>query len=216
MSKTAPTNSESPQESGWDRRKREKTQQIVNAATDLFLAEGFAGVSMDNVVETSGISKRTLYNYYESKEHLFIDVIQTQLENFWPVLERTAEHGEDPAKHMHTLAVEILSMAMTPTPLALYRIAIAESQRFPELAQRFYDFSSQQMINRLRDMLKQFEDRPDLVIAETRLAAEQFLDLLIGTAFMRIVLGIDPPMSAQKIREHADRVVGAFVKAYST
>ncbi len=216
MPKSAKKPAEDLEESGWERRKREKTDQIVEAATQLFLAHGFAGVSMDNVVEVAGVSKRTLYNYYESKEQLFIDVMHAQLARFWPALDVPAAIGENAAHQLLGSAVEILRLAMSETPLALYRIVIAESHRFPELAGRFYEFSSIQVINRVSDMLQLIHEQSSLNISDARQAAEHFLDLLIGTAFMRVVLGIDPAMTDKKIRQHASNAVTVFMRAYSS
>jgi TetR/AcrR family transcriptional repressor of mexJK operon len=61
---------------GPGRRGRAKRDQILTGARRVFLRDGFAGASTDAIAAEAGVSKRTLYAYYPSKEDLFVDVLR--------------------------------------------------------------------------------------------------------------------------------------------
>jgi AcrR family transcriptional regulator len=75
--------------------RREREQQMLDAASRLFTEHGFAGVSMDEIAEAVGITKPMLYAYFESKEGLFVACIERAAE---PVLDvvRDAIDPDDP------------------------------------------------------------------------------------------------------------------------
>src|ERR1700753_3833872 len=57
-------------------RRPEKTEKIVEAASQLFLEQGYGAVSMDQIARDAGVSKATVYAHFESKENLFAAIIQ--------------------------------------------------------------------------------------------------------------------------------------------
>src|SRR5262249_47453275 len=125
------------------RRVQRTREQIRAAAHRLFLRHGYLATSTDAIMAEAGIaSKETLYRHYASKEELFVDVLgQLTLEQ--PGL--SSRLSEIPAPHdlqslrqaLSTLSREILSIMIQPEYLALLRIIIAETPRFPQLGQLF-------------------------------------------------------------------------------
>ncbi len=199
---------------GWERRRRIKQQQIIGAATQLFLEHGFGGVSMDAIVDAASVSKRTLYNYYDSKEQLFLDVMQVQLEEIWPALEPDHANVSLEGK-LQRIAHDMFAVAMKPEPVALYRMMIAEAVRFPELTDQFYRASMGRVKQSLAHLFATEGEEAGLDIDNRHDAADAFLDLLVGSALMRVVLGVDPPMQGTALNAHAERAVRLFLRAYS-
>jgi TetR/AcrR family transcriptional regulator, mexJK operon transcriptional repressor len=116
-----------------------KREQIRTAAAGLFLAHGFAGTSMDAVTSAAGISKETLYRYYESKAVLFADVLgqliaEPPRPSPGPPVVRT--RGDLEAVLIRG-SQRYLARVMEPAQLALLRIVIAEGSHFPELVHAF-------------------------------------------------------------------------------
>lgn len=198
---------------GWERRRRIKQQQIIGAATQLFLEHGFGGVSMDAIVDTASVSKRTLYNYYESKEQLFLDVVQAQLGEIWPALE--PDHPDVPLDaKLQRIAHDMLTVAMKPEPIALYRVMIAEAVRFPDLTDQFYKASMGRVKDSLAHLFATEGEEAGLDIDNRHDAADVFLDLLMGSALIRVVMGVDPPMEGKALNAHSDRAVRLFFRAH--
>lgn len=199
--------------SGWEKRRLVKRSQIIKAATQLFTANGYAQVSMDAIVEAASVSKRTLYNYYESKDQLFLDAIKDQTETIWSAMAQK-EESLPLDKRLLAIAQELVTVGMAREPLALYRIVIAEAQRFPDLTKQFYDVSIGRAINTVADLLEQEAAAFGLVIDDAHRASEFFIDLLTGAAYMRVVLALDKPMPRKQIEAHATNAVATFLKIY--
>jgi len=124
-------------------RAKAKRDQIRVAATLLFLGQGYADTSMDAITAEAGISKRTLYCYYPSKDALFADILQELL----------TVHPPSPLAHdvdrvplanlaafesaLRAVAHASIANAMQPAYLALLRVIVAEAPRVPHLAALF-------------------------------------------------------------------------------
>ena len=76
----------------WRRRKEERPAEILSAALKIFSVKGFAATRLDEVAKAAGVSKGTLYLYFESKEALFKAVVS---EFVLPQIARAEEQAED-------------------------------------------------------------------------------------------------------------------------
>jgi AcrR family transcriptional regulator len=63
----------------WERRKDARPQELLAAALDLFVERGYAATRLDDVAARAGVSKGTLYLYFENKEELFKEVVRANL-----------------------------------------------------------------------------------------------------------------------------------------
>src|SRR5215831_5653920 len=123
-------------------RAEKKRAQIRMAAKELFLRSGFQGTSTDAIAAAASISKETLYRYYPRKEDLFVDVLRslTVERAVWlRLIERPIEPRN--ARQLRVLlrsAVQgLLETMLQAEYLAMLRLIVAESPRFPELGDGF-------------------------------------------------------------------------------
>jgi TetR/AcrR family transcriptional regulator, mexJK operon transcriptional repressor len=120
-------------------RARAKRDQILDGARRVFLRDGFAGASTDAMAAEAGVSKRTLYAYYPSKEDLFVDVLRKlSLENpqtraLESMEAMSPKNRKELQRDLLELARKIVTTMMQPDYLALLRTTIAEVHRFPQL-----------------------------------------------------------------------------------
>lgn len=101
-----------PTSSGTGRGKYDRTQsqeerellrreQLLDAATEVFAARGFAATRVDDIVEAAGISRRTLYEQFESVEAILEDVYERAVRiNFNAILQRLMA-AADPIERIH-------------------------------------------------------------------------------------------------------------------
>ena len=197
-----------------DQRRQEKVQQIITAATEVFAEDGFVGASMDRIVELAGVSKRTLYNYYKSKDEIFVDVMQKQLGSIYQNFEPGQLESMTLEQQLQHLGTQMLELSNAPETLALFRNMAAEARRFPKLAHEFLEQSCEQVIAGIAEICEREGEKAGLKIADPLEAAEHFLDLITGSAFHRVVFGTTPPMTKQKMRQRAEKAVEYFFKAY--
>ncbi|MEM7553973.1 MAG: TetR/AcrR family transcriptional regulator [Cyanobacteria bacterium P01_A01_bin.84] len=114
----------------------EKAQQILKGAMQVFLARGYAGASMDKVAIAAGVSKATVYSYFQDKEGLFTALVQKLTrERFQSVFGDEPLQGEPKIVLSHLLSKGLDDMIKDVEYRAFKRMVIGESGRFPKLAQ---------------------------------------------------------------------------------
>ena len=139
----------------WARRKDARPEEIIAAALDLFVERGFATTRLDDVAARAGVSKGTLYLYFENKEDLFKAVVRG---NILPLL----QHGEALAENFPGSAAELLTklirgwwdMTGSTKIAGIPKLVIAEAGNFPDLAKFYYDEVIQRALMMFRRILQ--------------------------------------------------------------
>jgi AcrR family transcriptional regulator len=122
----------------WSRRKQARPGEIVAAALDLFAERGFAATRLDDVAARAGVSKGTLYLYFDSKEELFKAVVRESIVPNIARVEALLAEFEGPTSALILRMVETIGMVVTTSRIgALPKLVIAEAGNFPDIA-RFY------------------------------------------------------------------------------
>jgi AcrR family transcriptional regulator len=120
-------------------RREERTSNILTAAFDEFAANGFAAARLDTIAERAGISKGTVYLYFQSKEHLFEEVMKAYIS---PVVEQVVHVADEPqgtAEAMLRMQLETIYQRVIATDRRrLLRLLVAEGTRFPHLIDMYY------------------------------------------------------------------------------
>ncbi len=121
------------------RRKEARPQELTAAALTLFVERGFAATRLDDVAARAGVSKGTLYLYFDSKEALFKAVIQ---EGIVPALEAgealLAQHGDEPAELLRTMLRGWWERIGNTELGGIPKLMVSEARNFPEVA-AFYN-----------------------------------------------------------------------------
>ena len=124
----------------WRRRKDARPSEIVAAALACFAERGFAATRLDDIAERAGVTRGTLYLYFDSKEELFKAVVRQSIGS---VLSRVAERAESaalPSPELLRQVVLAIPQAVLGTPAsALPKLVVAEATNFPEIAHFYLD-----------------------------------------------------------------------------
>ena len=107
---------------------------MLDAATDLFLRDGYGTTSLEGVAAKAGVSTRTLYARFSGKAALLQMVVARLVTNWLPAFDAEIGQGGGLRNTLLGSARVMLATALTPQALGLYRLVIAEIGRFPELA----------------------------------------------------------------------------------
>ena len=131
-----------------------KADQILAGARDAFLELGFEGASVDEIARRARVSKGTLYNYFPDKRTLFAAFMEAECqENARRVFQAEDEHlGIDAL--LRRIAHSYVRLLMSPFAQGLFRIAVAECQRFPDVGHSFYWSAPALGIRRLAEVLE--------------------------------------------------------------
>jgi TetR/AcrR family transcriptional repressor of mexJK operon len=185
--------------------------RILEVATQLFLAQGYESTTIEAVAARAGISKRTLYHRFEDKSALFTAVVHNIIEQIRPPAGVPLIEGATLHDVLRRLANMILRAALAPPALALHRLIMAESARFPELARAVNgDSSTREATTLISDLLAR-DLRKSKLSGEQRLfAAEQFIFMVV-TVPQRRAMGYGVPMTPSELDVWADKTVGLFL-----
>jgi AcrR family transcriptional regulator len=122
----------------WRRRKEARPQEILDAALTIFAEKGFAAARMDDIAARAGVTKGTIYLYFDGKEAVFKTLVR---ESIGDTLNRVVENANrfegSAADLLRTILRMIGHFMRTSDRVVLPKIVIAEFGNFPELA-RFY------------------------------------------------------------------------------
>jgi TetR/AcrR family transcriptional regulator, mexJK operon transcriptional repressor len=171
--------------------RRTRETEILTAALGVFLAAGYGASTIDELAAAAQVTKRTLYTYYGDKAGLFAAMVR----------ELAAAVSLDAASDrdtLETLATRIVSRVHSDELVGLHQLVIAESTRFPELAQVLHSSGDARHIARLAGHLRAERG------AASEPLAEPLFSLLLGEKHRRRLLGIDPPPSPAQAAAQAD------------
>lgn len=207
MSKAAP-------QSRREERRDERRDHILDVARACFLAEGYAATSMSSIAAKLGGSKGTLYNYFPSKEELFSAVMQRQCASLAETLfDVDSEDGAVRAQLEH-YSRSFLKLLLDPNSMALNRLVVGESVRFPEIGKAFYELGPRVVMTRMAAVFEHLMDQGVLRRADPLVAAQQFKDLAISGVYQpRLWNAIEPPDETAIERQVAN-AVDTFLRAY--
>lgn len=192
----------------------DKAESILAAAWQSFLARGFGAVSMDAIAREAGASKATVYAYFASKEELFGAVIAREGERYF----RGFSAGElDPCAveaSLAEIARRFLDLVLSPEAIAINRIIISEASRFPQLGEVFWRAGPERTRVQIEAFLSRAVAAGTLAVADTRVAAEQFVALLRGDIHQRQLLRLDDGVDAAELAAATEAAVATFLKAF--
>jgi AcrR family transcriptional regulator len=160
-----------------------KIEAILQGAMQEFLNHGFAATTMDKVTAAAGVSKATVYSYFQDKETLFIALVEHLIERDGHVVNQLnlGLFPGEPAQIIEEIAnifLDRFSQRVDDTPelVDLLRLTIAESGRFPHLLQRLIISKDKQFVDALTQYL---ENHPELGLIDAAATARVFLGTLI-------------------------------------
>src|SRR5215472_451596 len=108
-------------------------ERILDVATDFFLSHGYGSTSIEAIARRARISKRTFYHRFADKPALFVAVVHRIVDRLRPPPDMPLLEGNI-REVLQRLAGLILRAALTPQAVALNRMIVGESARFPKLA----------------------------------------------------------------------------------
>ena len=170
------------------RRGDELREHILWVAKDVFLEMGFERASMDVVAARAATSKRSLYAHFESKEKLFLAVIELVRGLLLDRLKLPADYADDPHEALVLFCGRFLEVLVWKRTVRMCRLTLAEAERFPEGATTFYEAIFGTAQERLEAFLRERLTWPRKAAAQT---AAELLGRVLYPRFPRALFGLD-------------------------
>lgn len=185
-------------------------ERLIQAAREVFVEEGYRA-SVDRIACRAGVARQTLYNHFPRKEDLFNEVVARAVADIMVSLDAdTADLREG----LCTFAVTFREKVLSDEGLAWYRNVIAESGRFPPLAEAFFIHGPAQTTHLLSRYLKAAMESGRLRQEDPAFAAEMLLSMLSGVERTRRICG-DSPLNITQEKRRIAQIVDCFLRAYA-
>lgn len=192
----------------------EKQSQILKGAAAVFADDGYEGASMSRIAARAGVSKGTLYNYFDGKSELFSAWVGQECDRVLKAVFDMRDVADDTEQGLREMGRRMLRSVVSPVSLVIYRMAVAEAQRFPELARAFYESGPVRATTHMERWLRGRVAAGDLVITDFTLAADQFFALCHTRIAMELRFGLVPEVTDADIATVVDATVAMFLALY--
>jgi TetR/AcrR family transcriptional repressor of mexJK operon len=184
--------------------------RLLDVATRLFMERGFDGTSIDAVADAAGVSKPTVYARYHDKRDLFVAVLRGRIRKWLAPVSAAAEAQATEASPksikttLHELSRHMVAYTLAPEAGALQRILSAQAVQFPELAKLANEEGWLRAVRGVSSILRQSAARGHIKVNDPELAADMFLNLVIGHAKRLALYGIaTDPKTEERHRKAA-------------
>ena len=191
---------------------------IREAATELFLRNGYLGTSMDEIAAQAGVSKQTVYTHFADKERLFTELVlgnTDRADEFVAVMTDLLDRSDDLERDLRDLGRRYVRSVVQPQVLRLRRLVIGEAGRFPDLARTYYERVPERVIATLASCLARLAGRGLLRVDDPPLAARHLVALILWAPLDRgMFIADDEVPDPAALDRVADAGVGVFLAAY--
>ncbi len=187
---------------------------MLSGAREVFLRDGFEGASVDDIARQAGVSKATLYSYFPDKRLLFMEVASAQCRAQANDALMTMDLSAPPRIVLGQAGRMFLTFLFSDMGQRMFRICVAESDRFPEIGREFYQSGPMVMRHAVIEYLSAALARGELKIDDMALAADQFAELCKADLHPRLMFGIQSSVSDEEISRIVDGAVETFMARY--
>ena len=159
----------------------EKAAKLQQAAAQLFLAHGFDGVSINEIVKIVGGSKTNVYSYFGNKERLLVVVVDELCREFLAPLAALDVNHRPLREGLRELGGKLLGALLSERHLSFYRLIIAESGRFPEIGEIWRQRGPERVKSMIAAFISAHVETRRLSARDTLRLARLFHDMVTGS-----------------------------------
>jgi AcrR family transcriptional regulator len=191
-----------------------KRRQIIEGARAAFLEQGFDAASMNDIARIAGVSKGTLYVYFQNKEQLFQAICSEECLSQAEGLFNFDADDSDVEATLTRIGIDFVTLICRPERASSARTVIAIAERMPEIGRAYYETGPARGIALLSDYLKKKVKQRVLAIDDCEVVAAQLIEALLAPLFKPILFNFGKPPTPERIRYVVGIAVRAFLAAY--
>ena len=178
----------------------ELVQHIVDTAARLFIDQGYAATSIEQIAAAAGSGKQTIYRRFVSKEALFIEVINRRGQRLTEMAKAAHATGANPLDSLRGIARMMLDFILDPQMIGLHRVLIAEVPRFPEIVGTVMENCSKPFQDLLIAALRDVKDAGQIHFDDVEQTQMQMIGLVAGGPLQKTLIG-QPPFASPAERD---------------
>jgi AcrR family transcriptional regulator len=193
------------------RKPARKNEIVLAAAERAFTEYGYAGISVDAIAEKAGVSKRTVYSNFATKQVLYSAVVKKLCAEVVPPAIDQAMMDADPEKTLLAISVAFLEALYQPSQIAFYQTVVADSRQFPDTGKMMFDGPVMRAQKIFDEYFRKQTQRGLMHFPNIDLAGAQFVALLKTNMHMSLMLNQPTSVSHRKLEEVARASIHLFL-----
>ena len=191
----------------------EETRAIIfDAARHEFAASGYAATSMESVARRAGISTKTLYRLIPNKAALFEAMITDRIDTFASVVRLRACDGSNIEAALREALIVCGELILAGDVILLQRMILADSVKFPEIAETFYHKAIRRTERTLANWLQTQNERGLIRIDDAEATAGMLLGMLVFQPQRAVMFGHAPTPTREELERRAQAVTELFLR----
>jgi AcrR family transcriptional regulator len=193
-----------------------KRRQIIEGAYRVFLEQGFDAASMNDITREAGVSKGTIYVYFDNKLDLFEALIEDERQAYTAGLAGLLSPDAEPVEALTAYGLAMLKLVTRRDVVRAQRAVIAMSERLPDLGRRFHQAGPEHTRALVARYLEQAQLTSGPAARDPKLAAQLFVDMCAGHSSRERLYGKEEDgISDKEARRIVSMAVGMVLGATS-
>lgn len=185
---------------------------IIEAARQEFFASGFAATNMEAVARQAGVSTKTVYRLFPDKAGLFEAMVTDRIDRFASAFSLRSCEGKDIEALLVKALLICAELVLNEEVVALQRTMLAESDRFPEIAEMFYSKAMRRTIAVLAEWLRAQAMRGLIEVDDAEIAAGMLLGMLAYQPQRAAMFGHQALPTGDELERHAQACAALFLR----
>jgi AcrR family transcriptional regulator len=189
----------------------ETRRMIIETAAKEFRKNGYARTCMCDVASAAGVSTKTLYRLIPAKEELFSFVVTDRIDRFLEAVAPMQVDALDLDEALERILIAYGTLTLSPETIAINRLAIAESDRFPDIAATFYERAVMRINAALSNWLKVQRTRGLIELDDPDMAAGMLRGMMLMEPQRAVMMGVRQPPENDEIAARAKACARMFL-----
>lgn len=199
----------------WQRRADDRPREICAAALEVFAEKGFAAAKLEEIARRAGVSKGTLYLYFDDKQELFRAVVRSAIAPNIEAITSAESAFDAPFDQVVRMFLNGFAEREARLPVgAVAKIVIGESRNFPELARVWHDEVASKAIGALTAVIERAQQRGEVRAGDPRLYAFSLVGPMVLGALWHATLvpvGGTPVDLTALAKQHAEMILAGML-----
>jgi AcrR family transcriptional regulator len=192
-----------------------RSEQLRRAAADLFLARGYDGVSLDEIVRVAGGSKANIYSFFGGKQGLFLAAVEELCDELLAPLTLIDIGADEFVATFRRTARTILDIMLNDRAVALYRIVVAAAPHCPAAARLWFASAPARAHKVLAAVLERKQQADGMSLDDCHQAAVLFHDMLTLRMHFEKLLGLREAHTAGELDAQVEAAVALFLQGFA-
>ena len=192
----------------------EKTREIMSAARQQFITQGFDATTIESIADAAGVSKVTVYKRFGSKTGLFASIAREFVGQMEEAVKGVPAGTGELRERVIACGFSFVKAIICEDVIAADRVVAVESVRHPELARALFEAGANAALDRLAALLREAGADTDVYLTNPEIVAQDLLSLWFGFEWDAIRLNVREIPDEAWLRSHVERCVERIWRAY--